>query len=486
MQTVQSDSIKIPQSLLDMDATRMAKQIASGQLSSVEATKAYMAHLNHINPNINCVVEDRFSEALKEAAFADQQLKAGEAKGRLFGVPFSMKESFHVEGMKITGGLVHRNEIIANEDADVVAMLKAEGAIIIGKTNTPALCFCQESDNKLYGRTNNPWNIDKTAGGSSGGEGALMAVGGAAAGIGADIGGSIRFPSHFNGVIGFKSGNGQVSQKGSFPFITHPLQERMLGIGPMVKSVSDARLIYHIIAKNPVPSVELKQYTIDILPTTDFPIESETEAVLDEMKSKLRSEHKVESNVPPYFNESALIWQEIMSVDGGKATADIAFSNKKSNPLKEFVREKTVGTSKYHYYLTWALIGARMFKPSKKRVNEIEETLKRGDQHLEEYLESRILILPVYHRTAPEHGKLYSELFSIKKTFKKYMPYVAYANVWGLPSLTIPGGVDEAGMPIGVQLISKNGNEEALFQLGELIEREFGGYKRCAMHDEKD
>ena len=213
MQTVQSDSIKIPQSLLDMDATRMAKQIASGQLSSVEATKVYMAHLNHINPNINCVVEDRFSEALKEAAFADQQLKAGEAKGRLFGVPFSMKESFHVEGMKITGGLVHRNEIIANEDADVVAMLKAEGAIIIGKTNTPALCFCQESDNKLYGRTNNPWNIDKTAGGSSGGEGALMAVGGAAAGIGADIGGSIRFPSHFNGVIGFKSGNGRYPKR---------------------------------------------------------------------------------------------------------------------------------------------------------------------------------------------------------------------------------------------------------------------------------
>ena len=114
----------------------------------------------------------------------------------------------------------------------------------------------------------------------------------------------------------------------------------MLGIGPMVKSVSDARLIYHIIAKNPVPSVELKQYTIDILPTTDFPIESETEAVLDEMKSKLRSAYKVESNVPPYFNESALIWQEIMSVDGGKATADIAFSNKKSNPLKEFVEKK--------------------------------------------------------------------------------------------------------------------------------------------------
>ncbi|MFK4997846.1 amidase family protein [Bacillus sp. N9] len=153
---------------------------------------------------------------MNEAEAADLQVNAGNAKGKLFGVPISVKESFHVREMKTTSGLLHRKDMVMTEDAAIVQKLKDEGAIILAKTNTPSLCFCQESDNKLYGRTNNPWDVRKTAGGSSGGEAALIAVGGAAAGIGSDIGGSIRFPSHFNGVIGFKSGRNQVDVGGSF------------------------------------------------------------------------------------------------------------------------------------------------------------------------------------------------------------------------------------------------------------------------------
>src|SRR5699024_11086350 len=125
--------------------------------------------------------------------------------------PISIKESFNVSGMKTTGGIIHRQDIIKSRDAITVQKLKDAGAIVLCKTNTPALCFCQETDNKLYGRTNNPWNIKHTAGGSSGGEAALLSVGGAAVGLGSDIGGSIRFPSHFNGVVGFKSGKNEVS-----------------------------------------------------------------------------------------------------------------------------------------------------------------------------------------------------------------------------------------------------------------------------------
>ena len=103
--------------------------------------------------------------------------RTGEAEGALFGVPISMKESFDVAGMQTTGGLIGRKGFVQEHDAEVVRKLKAEGAIIIGKTNTPELCFCQETDNKLYGRTNNPWNLERTAGGSSGGEGAAIAIG---------------------------------------------------------------------------------------------------------------------------------------------------------------------------------------------------------------------------------------------------------------------------------------------------------------------
>ena len=177
-----------------------------------------------------------------------------------------MKESFDVAGMQTTGGLLARKGFVQEHDAEVVRKLKAEGAIIIGKTNTPELCFCQETDNKLYGRTNNPWNMERTAGGSSGGEGAAIAIGAAAAGLGSDIGGSIRFPSHFNGVIGFKSGKGQVSQAGSFPFVEDAWQQRMLGIGPMTKSVRDAKLIYSIIADHPMEKRDLNRFFHKCIP----------------------------------------------------------------------------------------------------------------------------------------------------------------------------------------------------------------------------
>ena len=199
------------QNLLDMDASELARMIANREITSREATESFIDHIKKVNPSLNFLVEDRFVNALEEADEADRQIAENKARGKLFGVPISMKESFHVNEMKTTGGLLNRKDAIQKSDAEIVVKLKGEGAIILGKTNTPELCFCQETDNKLYGRTNNARDSSRTAGGSSGGEAVMISVGGAAAGIGSDIGGSIRFPSHFNGVIGFKSGNSQVS-----------------------------------------------------------------------------------------------------------------------------------------------------------------------------------------------------------------------------------------------------------------------------------
>lgn len=470
--------------LLDMDASTVAEKIQSGEITSSEAVETYITHLKQINPFLNCLVEDRFEIARKEAENADRSIQQGEAKGKLFGVPISMKEAYHVAGMKTTGGLQHRKDQIVYTDAAVVSRLKAEGAIILGKSNTPTLCFYQESDNKLFGRTNNPWDRGRTAGGSSGGEGALIAAGGAAAGVGSDIGGSIRFPSHFNGVVSLKSGNRQVAQQGNFPYIEHPYQERMLGMGPMVKTVRDARLIYNIIAKTPAPKKDVFNFKITVLPRTfEYPLSDVTEALLQEIKFKLSDEFQTQVAVPPFFNEVALMWQEIMSIDGGAGVAQIAFGDRRARLFSEYAKELVTGKAELHWHLTWVLIGAKIFRPGKKRIKQIGEMLDRGDELLNNYLDQRILIFPVYHRGAPRHGKLYNELFSIRKTYLRYMPYIAYANVWGLPALTVPVGTDEHGMPLSIQLMSKNGNEEALFQLGEILERQFRGYVRCKTYD---
>ncbi|RLQ91548.1 amidase [Planomicrobium sp. Y74] len=467
--------------VLDLDAAELAQLIKEKKISSRKAVEIYIAQLNRINPAINCLVENRFEEALQEADYADRGLAEGTAEGALWGVPISMKEAFHVSGMKTTGGLLGRKEKTMEKDAEVVRKLRLEGAVILGKSNTPELCFCQETDNKLYGRTNNPRDIKRTAGGSSGGEAALIAVGGAAAGLGSDIGGSIRFPSHFNGVVGFKSGKGQVSQEGSFPEVTQELQERMLGIGPITKSVKDARLLYNIVAKNPAANREFDNFVMNVLPDSNYPMADHTRRLLDAVFQKVSSEFEVEREMPPYFGDSATVWQEIMSINGSAEARREAYGDNTRNLYNSYLKERLTGKSEVHRYLSWALIGASLFKPSDKRLDKIREFLQHGDHILEHYLRERILIMPVYHKTAPKHGVVYREIFSIRKSFRQYLPYVAYANTWGLPSLTLPLGSDEKGLPIGIQLISSNGNEEALFQLGEWLEQNFRTYKRAIL-----
>lgn len=472
-------------SILDMDASEIACRIREGKLSSQQAVETYIKHLEAINPSINCLVEDRFDSARKEAIEADRKLKEGQSKGKLFGVPISVKECFHVDKMKTTGGLLHRKEYIVTEDAEIVQKLKGEGAIILGKSNTPSLCFYQETVNPVYGATNNPWDPTCSSGGSSGGEGALMSVGGAAVGIGADIGGSIRFPSHFNGVVGFKSGMNQVSQKGNFPYIEYEEQQRMLGIGAMGKSVRDARLINSILSEESSTVDDLSSFEMVVPQFYNCPLGVETGRLIRTIKEDFEDEFSMLVDEPPLFSESTLIWQQLMSLDGGRALRKHLLVNEKQlSPYIEYVRSK-VSKSDVHDYLSWAMIGMRLFQPSKRRLDKIRSILKAGDERLRTYLDRRIIVMPVYHSPATTHGELYKELFSIQKTFLKYMPYIAYGNVWGLPSLTIPVGESAKGLPIAVQIMSRVGNEEALFQFGELLEKRYRGFVRCDKYDQK-
>ncbi len=470
--------------ILDLDATSLAQKIRAKEVSCLEAADAFISHLAKVNPRINCLVEERFEQAREEARRYDALAAADGAKGKLFGVPVSIKESFNVAGMRTTCGLPSRKNRVEAVDATVVASLRAEGAVILGKTNTPALCFCQETDNKLFGRTNNPWNPKKTAGGSSGGEGALIAVGGAAVGLGGDIGGSIRFPSHFNGVIGFKSGAFQVPDKGVMPVFKNPWQQYMLGIGAMAKSVDDAELINGIIAYRKPRETNTTLFRLCIPgPHEKYPVGEETAAMLGKIAEEMKSCFSADIAQPPLFEQSALYWQLIMSVDGGRGIAETAFDPEKPRVALEYLKEVTLGNSELHRYLTWALIGAGLFKPGSRRFDRLKEDIRRGKAAVRKYLADRILVLPVYHSTAPDHGELYREIFSIRRTFLKYMPYVAFPNVWGLPALTVPVGTDKEGLPIGVQLISLAGNEQALFRAGRLLEEKFGGYRRCSAYD---
>jgi fatty acid amide hydrolase len=229
------------QTLHDMSATEIVRRIAARDLSAAETVEHFIARLDTVNPKLNAVTVDLYDSARNKAAEIDRALSRGEKLGPLAGLPVTVKECFDLIGTASTFGLPsRRNEIESTNDPHVGAMLAA-GAIPIAKTNLPQLMIFTETDNPLYGRTNNPWDLERSCGGSSGGEGAVIAAGASPLGLGNDIGGSLRIPAAFCGIASIKPTAGRVPDHCS-----HGLPIGQQGItaqaGPMAKYVADVAM----------------------------------------------------------------------------------------------------------------------------------------------------------------------------------------------------------------------------------------------------
>src|ERR1051325_10486293 len=190
-----NDMTQPPMTSTQFSATALAERIAKGELSAVEVVEAHIARIEQVNAQLNAVVVKRYDAARAEAKAADRRRAAGEPLGPLHGVPITVKECLDVVGTPSTFGFASRAKDLATADEIHVARLRNAGAIVLGKTNVAQLLLFFESDNPVYGPTNNPWNLERTPGGSSGGEAAIIAAGGSALGIGTDLGGSIRVPA---------------------------------------------------------------------------------------------------------------------------------------------------------------------------------------------------------------------------------------------------------------------------------------------------
>jgi fatty acid amide hydrolase len=243
------------QAVIRLSATELAARIASGALSAVDAVEAFIARIEQVNPAINAVVVKRYDEARAEAQAADARRAAGEPLGPLHGVPITIKESLDLAGTPSTFGFLSRAHTLAETDDIHVARLRTAGAIVLGKTNVAQALLYNESDNPVYGRTNNPWNVQRTPGGSSGGQAAVVAAGGSPLGLGTDIAGSIRAPSMYCGVVGMKPTAGRLEDPGRFSI---PLGERVIVSqeGPFARSVGDVALALEIMNGGRNPATE--------------------------------------------------------------------------------------------------------------------------------------------------------------------------------------------------------------------------------------
>ena len=225
----------------------LAESIATRALSSEEVARTFLERIEAVNPQLNAVVQLASERALTEARAADAALARGESHGPLHGVPMTIKDSLDTEGVVSTGGTKGRAAFVPERDATVVSRLRAAGAILLGKTNTPELTLSFETNNAIYGRTSNPYDVDRTSGGSSGGAAAIVAAGGSPFDIGSDFGGSIRLPAHCCGIAGIKPSSGRVPRTGHiYPFggVLDSFQQ----IGPLARSVDDLALLLPLLS----------------------------------------------------------------------------------------------------------------------------------------------------------------------------------------------------------------------------------------------
>lgn len=229
--------------IIDLSATELARLIAAGEISASEVCESHIRRIEAVNPTLNAIVVPLFDQARLDAQIADEARQQGRFLGPLHGVPITVKELFDVAGTPTTAGLTSRSNNVASQDAPLVARLRRAGAIVLGKSNVPQLGMDFATENPLYGRTNNPWNVDRTPGGASGGEAAIIAAGGSPLGLGSDVGGSIRQPSHSCGICGLKPTGRRFTMQGHW--MTPNLSVEWAQPGPMARSVADLELALH-------------------------------------------------------------------------------------------------------------------------------------------------------------------------------------------------------------------------------------------------
>jgi fatty acid amide hydrolase len=351
--------------IIQLSASEIAQHIRDKKISAREVVEEHIKRIEVVNPQLNTVVLPRFEQALLEAEDADASLAAGKLLGPLHGVPITIKDQFMVEGLPTTWGLPSKITNIAAEDGPLVKRLRQAGAIVLGKTNVPELLFYHESDNPLFGRSNNPWNLERTPGGSSGGEGSIIAAYGSPLGLGGDIGGSIRIPAHFCGIHGLKPTTGRLTNLDSpfdlFPFGLELIQAQP---GPLARSVADLALAMKILAApgldqldpsiapvpwQPVASPDISLANLRIAMYTDdtfFPAAPAIQRSVQEAAMALRARGAVvEEWTPPGISHAMQIYLTALSADGGVFMKRVLGNNPVDFRIKGFLQLSTLPNS---------------------------------------------------------------------------------------------------------------------------------------------
>ena len=444
-------------------ATQLADAIRRRDASATEVLSAHLEQIEKRNPALNAVVTLDAERAFERAGEADAALARGESWGPLHGVPFTLKDAHCTAGMRTTAGFPPFADFVPTRDSTIAARLKAAGGVLIGKTNVPVMLADFQSDNPIFGRTNNPWNLERTPGGSSGGAAAALASGMTPFEIGSDLSSSIRLPAHFCGVFGLKATETRIAGTGFIPDPSGSSRgpRLLVSFGPMARTIDDLALLEAIIAGpdgsdtevRPVPTtappnLELRDLRIAVAPALpDVPVSRSVRKAVEKLADLL----------------------------GEYATVDLAA------PDLDFAEQLSRGGE-----LTEMMLASLLpdDEDAAATLPEYFAALMKRDRFInawENFLDSwDVLLMPPAMVTAFAHNDGRKSL-QVDDQMVDYFMVSAYGSLFnytGHPAVVMPYTHDEHGLPIGIQLVGKRWSEAQLLGAAKAISNITGDFHR--------
>ena len=465
-----------------LSAVKMALQIREKKISPVELAEAHLLRIARLNPKLNAFVHVDPERVRREARDSEAAVLRGETLGPLHGVPVSIKSSLDVAGLRCEAGTRLRAGHVATEDAPLVARLRQAGAIILGVTNTPELLMAWETDNLLYGRTNSPWDLERTAGGSSGGEAAAIVAGMSAGGVGSDGGGSIRVPAHFSGICGLKPTPGRVPATGHFPPSGGPFA--LIGVvGPMARTVADVRALFEVMqgpddgdtCAAPVPlrwpsDADIKKLRVGYFEDDSrTPVTPETRAAVRTAAGALRGAgFHVESFRPEGLEEARVLWRKFFVTAGGMLIRPMFHGREHelSPVLQQFLEWSAAEPLLTGETLLKAWIGRDVLRA----------------KFLAQMRKYPILLCPAAAIPAFRHGERSWMIDGKTVEYLDAWSYTEWFNLLGNPAVVVPVSHSGEGLPIGVQIVGRPWEEEQVLAVATALERECNAWRSPPIH----
>lgn len=471
-----------------MSGTELAAAIKARELSATEVLEHFVDRIERLDGPVNCVVRWDLDRARDAAKAADAATSRGDASGPLHGVPLTIKDSFSTMGCITTSGSPDLADHVPTHDAWPVERLREAGAIPFAKTNLPIFAGDIQSYNEVYGTTNNPHNVERTPGGSSGGSAAALAMGFTPLELGSDIGGSIRVPAHYSGVMGHKPSYAIVPGHGQIPGMPGTLSQADLAVvGPMARTVDDLESMLDVIAgpdRWQMPAWRLELPPARARSLSDLriaawiddpycPVDSSTKRVLGEVISSIEAHGgRVDTEARPGFTleKADVVFKSLL------------FSALAGSYDRREIEEIATDTSDTALGFIHRASAAR----HREWLSNNERRLQIRERWREFFERFDVILLPVQPRGAIPHDhspqwKRTIEIGGVTSAYQDLFGWTGPAGAGFLPATVVPGGLGDDGLPIGVQIVGPYLHDRTTLQVGRLLAELRGGCPRPAL-----